>query len=212
MTTEIESLVKDIDACIADRDAMIQKRAELKLKSAQTVLENYENFFFPEADELHKILRNFGGKRVYVNLKEHLIYKIGEREFVLSPNSDYFSFLLRDNACAFGWRYTPQEILNSLTSIVDNIKNEGTAIFELLLTFFGTEDSTLKVLDFYRDAVVKALQSMNDNICESNNALSELLDKMQNILSNTHSVTEKEDGTIELQIGGKTYVGTVKEQ
>ena len=212
MTPEIESLVKDIDACVADRDAMLQKKAELKMKSAQTVLENFKNFFFSEADELHKLLRDFGVKRVYASLKGHLVYEIGGGNFKLNPYSDYFSFLFESNGCRDGWYSSPEDLLSDLTRRANNAAKENTSILELLLTFFGTEDSKLKVLDSYRDAVVKDLQSMNDNICNNNYALSELLDKMENILSTTHSVTEKEDGTIELQIGGKTYVGTVKEQ
>ncbi len=211
MTKEIENLVKNIDTCISERDAMLQKKAELKMNSAKVILENFENFFFPEANELHKLLKNFGEKRVSSSLDRHLTYEIGGSNFTLSPHSNYFWFLFESNGCAYGWYSSPESLLSNLTEKVNNATKENTSLLELLLTFFGTEDSTLKVLDSYRDAVEKALQSMNDNIRNSNYGLSELLDKMQNILSNTHSVTEKEDGTIELQINGKTYIGTVKE-
>jgi len=77
---------------------------------------------------------------------------------------------------------------------------------------FMTVDGTLKRTEVLKKAYAVMLNECAENCDERISNLKNTLKELSETLSGSTSVTEKEDGTIELTLNGKTYVGTVKEE
>lgn len=209
---EIESLIKDIDACISDRNSMIQKKKELKLDVSKVILINYESFFKTEVKRYEDVLNSIHNKGIWV--KDRLKDKFAIGDKWLEVYSDGYNIAFRyqySNISSFGWE-PDANCVPDILSTPDKILNRSENWFAMMNTFFGSEEKTLATLAFIRQFVVKVLQSMHDYISVKNTELAESLDKLREVVSNSRSIETKEDGTIEIMLGGKTYIGTVKEQ
>jgi hypothetical protein len=73
-----------------------------------------------------------------------------------------------------------------------------------------------EVADVYTTQTITIAKRFIESIRNSNSALADAIEKAAEELKayyekNTTSVTENEDGSVEIQINGKTYIGTVKE-
>ena len=60
----------------------------------------------------------------------------------------------------------------------------------------------IKIMEYYLDEVIPVSE---ENVRTS-------IANVKNLLSDSHTVEEKEDGTVEIRLGGKTYIGTLKEE
>ena len=60
----------------------------------------------------------------------------------------------------------------------------------------------ITIMEYYLDEVIPVSE---ENVRTS-------IENVKNLLSDSHTVEEKEDGTVEIRLGGKTYVGTLKEE
>lgn len=60
----------------------------------------------------------------------------------------------------------------------------------------------IKIMEYYLEEVIPVSE---ENVRTS-------IANVKNLLSDSHTVEEKEDGTVEIRLGGKTYIGTLKEE
>ena len=60
----------------------------------------------------------------------------------------------------------------------------------------------IKIMEYYLDEVIPVYEEKVRTSIEN----------VKSLLSDSHTVEEKEDGTVEIRLGGKTYVGTLKEE
>ena len=60
----------------------------------------------------------------------------------------------------------------------------------------------IKIMGYYLDEVIPV----------SEEEVRTSIANVKNLLSDSHTVEEKEDGTVEIRLGGKTYIGTLKEE
>ena len=93
--------------------------------------------------------------------------------------------------------YTSKDKANFLWTLVNNVSPE-------------------EVADVYTTQTITIANRFIESIRSSNSALADAIEKAAEELKayyekNTTSVTENEDGSVEIQINGKTYIGTVKE-
>ncbi len=66
-----------------------------------------------------------------------------------------------------------------------------------------------KVAEYY----AKVAQFYLDNIIPTESgALRDSIANVKALLTDSHTVEEKEDGTVEIKLGGKVYIGTLKEE
>ena len=66
-----------------------------------------------------------------------------------------------------------------------------------------------KVAEYY----AKVAQFYLDNIIPTESgALRDSIANIKALLTDSHTVEEKEDGTVEIKLGGKVYIGTLKEE
>lgn len=60
----------------------------------------------------------------------------------------------------------------------------------------------IKIMEYYLDEVIPV----------SEEKVRTSIENVKSLLSDSHTVEEKEDGTVEIRLGGKTYIGTLKEE
>lgn len=76
---------------------------------------------------------------------------------------------------------------------------------------FSSEDSTIKFIDKMTALFCERFKKYEKELDKQNSSLREALATILDKLSNASAVDEKPDGTIEITLNGKTYIGTVKE-
>ncbi len=77
----------------------------------------------------------------------------------------------------------------------------------------NTEEKAKAFADKVAEYYAKVIQFYLDNIIPTENGgLRDSIARIKNLLSDSHTVEEKEDGTVEIKLGGKTYIGTLKEE
>ena len=77
---------------------------------------------------------------------------------------------------------------------------------------FLTEDNTVKVVEEIGNICCHILEDYIAILESRNEGLGRDLEILKEQLGQSTCVQDKEDGTVEFHIGGKTYIGTVKEE
>lgn len=80
-----------------------------------------------------------------------------------------------------------------------------------LRNIFLNEEESMKVVDLIQQQYADILGVWAEHTKSCNEALSESIETMRDILSNAHCVSHKEDGTVEIHLGDKVYRGTLIE-
>lgn len=77
---------------------------------------------------------------------------------------------------------------------------------------FINEENTMQLINGrLTDAFIKVLGYWEVFLKEKSSSLSDTIAAYRDMLSKAHTVEQNEDGTVEIQLGGKTYIGHVKE-
>ena len=77
---------------------------------------------------------------------------------------------------------------------------------------FDTEEKCFKFVDKIHNDFAAVLNSYQEKFSEVNEELANDISKLKERLNNSHAVEEKEDGSIEITLNGRTYIGTIKEK
>lgn len=77
--------------------------------------------------------------------------------------------------------------------------------------WFLTEEDSQKFVEACKVEYVDILNKYSALVSERNEKLSKSIDKLSEELSKSSCVSHKEDGTVEIHLGGKTYTATLKE-
>ena len=81
-----------------------------------------------------------------------------------------------------------------------------------LFDYFGTEEKAQKTMQDYVYPVVKGLLDRWQKALVVKNTILEVqIEKLKEKLDNASVITESEDGSVEIHIGGKTYTAVLKE-
>lgn len=80
-----------------------------------------------------------------------------------------------------------------------------------LYNFFANEECAQRFVDKLTDMMVNVLSKYSVNFDKTNAEYAQCISNLAEALKTAHTVEEKEDGTVEIQLGGKTYIGKVKE-
>ena len=77
--------------------------------------------------------------------------------------------------------------------------------------YWVTAERTQQTLDVLTEQFCKYLGSCVERLKSTSASLAAEVEKLKNILSTSDTVVHRDDGTVEIQLGGKTYIGKVKE-
>lgn len=89
-----------------------------------------------------------------------------------------------------------------------SISNTTIALFA---PWLASEEKANELVELIKKAYIPLLEWHKQKFEEIGSDLSSIVEHLQKVLDGSHTVEEKEDGTVEIQLGGKTYIGKVKE-
>lgn len=185
-------------------EALLEQNVELENKKNQMetdlleiIKDNYEKLFLPEIESL----LNFDGRlsdkaNICFDSQETLFY-ISRRNGGVGPNL----YITNRNNQHDNVFY--KTILHKAFSNDYKIH---------LLSDFTSEESTFAFLASVKEVFARRFEAYASKLRKKNDSLAERIKELAEQLKNSSSVNEKEDGTIEITLNGKTYIGTVKEQ
>lgn len=78
-------------------------------------------------------------------------------------------------------------------------------------TFLSSVERTRSIISELRITVAEYLEKSIPAFEAENKELAESISELQSWLKTSDTVQQNDDGTVEFKIGGKTYIGTVKE-
>lgn len=205
---EIISKVKDSVAKNMEmEEACKEKIVDLRTKC----VENYEKIVKPILEDCHTMAKELCNRYgVWFNVHEdkateHVLIKYygnNSNGYYLSIKSDHYSFRPYYTSNATGWT----DPLDSDCNWAN--KEQAIAFSEILSTEDKAEAILSEVCKQYADLFAEVLKKVDAD----NEILSEKLKTLSDYLSDSHTVEEKEDGTVEIHLGGKKYIGKVVEE
>lgn len=83
---------------------------------------------------------------------------------------------------------------------------------QYISNWFGTEERCQELVEILAKEYAKLFSAYEQHFAEKNVAYADAIKELKGKLEGFHAIKTKEDGTVEIQLGGKTYIGTLKEQ
>lgn len=191
-------------AGLKEEESKLREEVGQKVKTNYQILkEYYENTFSP----IYNMLSNTTGK--YVSTRDVEVYRFDLNE----------SRRLVIEAKDYAWRPCLKLERSKSTvegdivdSILVDIGNFGSAYYEEWSLLFGSEDKVNKLIEYINKYFEGILEIYLNDIIPSKMAdFKGKVNALKEALSDSHTVEEKEDGTVEIRLGGKTYIGKVVE-
>lgn len=168
-----------------------QKEDELEKKLYANMVRNYELLVKPVQEELIEmniILSNASG----------VTFSVGGCQQTVCYLSNNFS--------GYSWWHNGHKIIlkeDETWRASDSIK-----YFSDILS---TEDVTLKFIDAIKEHFALRFEKYKEIFEKQNSELRHTVDEFARKLKESPSMIQNPDGSIEITINGKTYIGTVKE-
>lgn len=95
-------------------------------------------------------------------------------------------------------------------SEINPLKDEEIPVWAEILR---TEEDANNVVEAISQYYIKIMEYyLEEVIPVSEKDVRTSIANVKNLLSDSHTVEEKEDGSVEIRLGGKTYIGTLKEE
>ena len=177
---------------IANKEKLEQEKKQIEQALADKLRVNYKTIFAPEYAKLVEM--------------DELLRKATDKSFITEVGGESNLCYYSKCYCLVGLRYKRKLVrLNDCSS--DNL--DYIRDFSAL---FASVDSTIAFLNKVKTEIFMARFKIYEGFLDKQteylrDTIATLLDKM----SESSSVKENDNGTIEIKINGKTYVGAVKE-
>lgn len=193
---EMKDLMNECETLIEEN----QKKKEIIKNSLKEFCDrcsaNYKALFAPEYISLRRITRRLLDVVPSARVEWNVSDSNGEAFGNIEIHSDFATFR------AFGY-YDFYEALHK-------VGKEGVFV-DAMTEMFSTPDSTLRTLSFFKAAFARILKVLARYVRDRNDELGETIERLASKSEESSCVKDNEDGSIEITINGKTYVGTVKE-
>lgn len=187
------------------------ERAEQKAKVCDIIRKNFETFILPYVKEMNLFMEQIRckacgspsvcGADLNISLGEGIpeCYSLclrtneyGVHVEMTNCGSGYFSYYLdgrefENTICRYQYHFHLRNI-------------------------FLTEDKTLELLEKIKERYVVILNAWVTYLEKSNADYALAIKDLKDMLSASHAVETKEDGTVEIMLGGKKYVGRIAEE
>lgn len=227
---DLEKLIKDVTEKVQEVQGLREDRDNKQKELTQTMQNNFEKLFQPDVVALTRFINTVRNDNditwkydgdYYCWLDEN-----GEAKFVLTEGSlddtpivdgQFYLRVFLSNGSSHKWysRFgvrgcTFEDVDMGLPCWRSNAHFES--YLEGFLPYLKTEEDTLKCTVLYKKVFSDILGRILENCDSRIEGIKGSIEKLKNELSSASTVVEKEDGTIELTLNGKTYIGTVKEK
>lgn len=209
---DINEILESVKTSVAKNVSMEETAESRAIELRDKCVDNYNRIIKEHFDMLHTLASDLCDKYgIFYNVKEdnkseHLLIK-----YYGSNHSSGFYVEVKVGRYLYRPYYwcNHELIKEDIRSIhTSNDRARVIAFGEL----FSTEDKANAFLAEVDEQYTKLFEEAIKVVDEKNAELALQLDSLKEALSTSSVVKEKEDGSIEIHLNGKTYVGTLKEE
>lgn len=171
-------------------------------KIVQAEIEAFEKFRvllvntfkkYPKTDDIGKCITEYEGGITLVIRSQNTVWaSFGEIE-IFDEDSARIDYI---DESLVGKEYPFRRELIPVWAVLLNTEEKAKAFADKVAEYYA------KMAQYYLDNIIPT----------ESKTLRESIANVKALLSDSHTVEEKEDGTVEIKLGGKVYIGTLKEE
>lgn len=208
---DIKSVFDELKAAAEKNDKLYTEIADKTKAVAAKVAKNYYEIVHPVEVELSHLLKDIRDTARFtecppMDTKQNLFLgpEVDEDELELCLKTTYRGvYVVYVSKGGYGELWT--SIHNATEYSISNAK------LALFAPWLASEEKANELVELIKQAYIPLLEWHKQKFEEIGSDLSSTVEHLQKVLDGSHTVEEKEDGTVEIQLGGKTYIGKVKE-
>ena len=207
----LNELVKDCNSAVKNYIALKEEDEKLKADLKEIVLKNWQIVKSSVADfeQIRKMLIScFGHSRTDVLGTFAFTYDNDVSVTIASVNSYWIES--PKLALHKGNRGIVDTISNDYWQKENPFREEEIPVWAELLRTEEDANNLVEAISKYYINVMEYY--LNEVIPVSEEKMRASIENVKSLLSDSHTIEQKEDGTVEIRLGGKTYVGTLKEE
>lgn len=190
----MKELIDEIEGLLDERKALKNRLSEKRAEAADRISRNYETLFMTEYKALYGLFLRLHNVTSAMDDSDYVAGKWRVSIVCDRPRVD------------INGGESPNEVARRVRS-GSALEAEWEAV-----TDFLTPEGTLALLDKFKETFSKCFNKMAEAVREGNAELAAKVDCITRLLEKSSAPVEMEDGTIEIRLNGKTYVGKVKEE
>ena len=205
MTNEFVEITDKIKVAVQKNVDLEQKKKELIANLKEAECKNYKTILFEELVMYQRLAMD-------LRTKFDCITKYDDRDKdynglkLLFRGNDYETFI----QCHY----------NDFTVYLSLCESNGLTQFNSLseidvraiADYLGSEEKTMQTLERVRKGYMSIFSQFLDYIGNENEELYNAVEELTKILADSTTMEEKEDGTVEIHLGNKTFRGKVVEE
>ena len=207
MNKELAELSEKLKVAVAKNVELENKKTELLGNIREVMYNNYKNILFDELKMYCNLCCDFKNKykncsALYMDSKNYGIklkfYHSDSREVFLKIPTDSGSFYYLG--------------LKGEESELSYLKGCNEQEVKYISPYLDTEEHSLQLLERVRKGYAEILKQFLELLDRENRVLYEAVEEFSKRLENSSTVENKDDGTVEIHLGGKTFRGSIVEQ
>ena len=205
--TQIIELSEKLKIAVAENVKLENRKEELLEDMRKVMQNNYKNILFDELKLYYDMAKTFrdkyrGCEAYYTDTCEDKLklkfYYSEAIEVTLKIPTDEGSCYL------FG--------LHGEDSELNYLRHASEKSVNYYSSYFDTEEHTLQLLERVRKGYANIFMQFLDFIDKENKELIKTVEELSKHLADSSTVENKEDGTVEIHLGGKLFRGSIVEQ
>lgn len=208
---DIKSVFDELKAAAEKNNNLYNEIADKTKAVAYKVAKNYNEIVQPVETELARLLKDI---RDTARFTECPPIDGATQDLFLGPEVDEDKLELRLKTTYRGVHVIYiKDGYGELWTSIHNAKEYSisNATLALFAPWLASEEKANELVELIKKAYIPLLEWHKTRFEEIGSDLSSTVERLQKVLDGSHTVEEKEDGTVEIQLGGKTYIGRVKE-
>lgn len=174
-----------------------------KAEFAQTITNNFVEIILPYMRSMNDFIRN-----LHIRFSDQ---NVNKTEQLINTNQVTVSKCLTNYGIKISYKEWKSYGLDTHITFEDSYKKLYADQWILLAEFFESVDACNSFIKQLNADYSLLIESAIKQYEIENPILAETLQNLTEKIKNSSCVEQKEDGSIEITINGKTYIGTVKE-
>lgn len=210
---DIKSVFDELKKAAEKNDKLYTEIADKTKAVAYMVAKNYNEIVQPVETELARLLKDIRDTARFIKSAP---MDGDKKELFLGPevDSNEISFFIRTSTRGVFVAYNAKscgyaELWTSIHNATEYSMSKAT--LAMFAPWLASEEKANELVELIKEAYIPLLEWHKKQFEEIGSDLSLTVEHLQKVLDGSHTVEEKEDGTVEIQLGGKTYIGRVKE-
>lgn len=205
-----EDLINEVKALAGEVYANETKENQLRTQLAQICIDNYNQYIYPMLVQQKEILDAISNA-LHHDLK---LYSFSKSVTIDDVGYDVCIRFPYTNSNKLKFRIEPSCNSSTIVECLEKPKEPVSYWYDnvtIISHFLGNEDTIQMTSEAINAIFVDQYNKIKRTCAEKNEKLKAILDELIERLNVAHVPTSKEDGTVEVMIGGKKFVGKLEE-